>query len=178
MPEPGTTYRPAGGPEELLQILSLQEANPREGLAPGERRSEGFVTLRHSMPLLKRMQEACPQLVAVQGKEVIGYALCLHPALQQEVPALAPMFERIRQLLGASRDYRVMGQICIAKKARRQGHFRALYARLQQQCQPLPIITEVAAENLRSLEAHHAIGFRLLDTHREENTTWHVIIQP
>lgn len=117
-------------------------------------------------------------MVAVQEKEVIGYALCLHRALQQEVPALAPMFERIRQLLDSSQDYRIMGQICIAKKARRQGHFRALYDSLQQQCQPLPIITEVAADNLRSMEAHLAIGFRLLDTHTEDNTTWQVIIRP
>ena len=58
-----------------------------------------------------------------------------------------------------------MGQICIAKNYRKQGIFRGLYhfykAELQYQFNYL--ITEVAAINPRSMQAHEAVGFKIID---------------
>lgn len=178
LPTAFTQYRPAVSDAELQAILELQQRNLKGVLSPEEQLKEGFVTLSHTLPLLQKMQAACPQIVAVRNGNVVGYALCLHPELAAEVPLLGPMFERIQNKLGAKADYRVMGQICIDKSARGQGVFRKLYQCLQEHCSPLPIITEVAENNRRSLQAHQAIGFRLLETHKEGDTNWHVVIWP
>lgn len=171
-------YRPARSSGELEQILALQRINLKGTLPPEEERQEGFVTLTHSLPLLQLMQEACPQVVALWDNRVVGYALCLHPDLQDQVPALGPMFACIREQAEAPEAYRVMGQVCVAKEARGTGVFRAMYECLKQQCSPLPLITEVSDANRHSLGAHLAIGFRELAVHQEGDTLWHVVIWP
>jgi hypothetical protein len=37
------------------------------------------------------------------------------------------------------------------------------------------LVTEVASNNLRSLQAHYAIGFKTLITHESNDTQWHLI---
>ncbi|SFR38051.1 hypothetical protein SAMN04490243_1344 [Robiginitalea myxolifaciens] len=169
-------YRPAKTNEELCQILDLQARNLRSVLDPDTVAREGFVTLQHSLELLKRMQVMAPQFIAWDGKQVQGYALCLHPEIQEAVPDLAPMFGSIESHLEPETDYRVMGQVCIAREFRNQGHFRKLYRALSSACSPLPLITEVAADNPRSLGAHFAVGFTELTQHQEGSTLWHVIM--
>ena len=40
------------------------------------------------------------------------------------------------------------------------------------------IITEVSSRNERSLQAHLAVGFEILDQHEEEGKRWITIILP
>lgn len=173
---PEVFYRPAVTDRELLEVLDLQRRNQPAALSAEEMEREGYVTLTHSLPLLRQMQGRGPQIVCVANGRVVGYALCLHPELAGEVPALAPMFRAIRLVRGADSEYRVMGQVCIEKKFRGQGHFRRLYRELQKCCSPLPLITEVAESNKRSLEAHRAIGFESLTRHEDGGTRWEVLI--
>lgn len=169
-------YRPAQSDAELLQILELQRANQPARLSQREMREEGFVTLTHTPDLLREMHRACPQVVAMAGEQLAGYALCLHPDLRGLVPALSEMFLTYEAHRPDGGDYRVMGQICVHRDYRRQGHFRGLYHRLREQCAPLPLVTEVAAANARSLQAHLAIGFEKLAQRRENGVPWEVIV--
>lgn len=171
-------YRAAKTDIELQQILELQALNLKPALDKEEQRTQGFVTLKHTLPLLKKMQDECPQIVALRGNQVLGYALCMSPNHQDLLPELSPMFQTIREKLGGHTPYRVMGQICIAKEARKQGVFRGLYQCLRDRVQPLPILTEVAEENVRSLQAHLAIGFRVIANRSGNGTNWHVIQWP
>lgn len=173
-----TEYRPARSEAELLQILELQQANLFANIAPEVREREGFLQVRHTLSLLQKMQAACPQVIALQGNELAGYALCMHPSLGGDIPDLLPLFDFIRKTLPGDTDFRVMGQVCVAAPYRRQGHFRKLYETLQAACRPLPIITEIASINTRSLEAHRAIGFRKLGWHQETGLRWEVVILP
>ena len=168
-------YRPAKSEAELLQILDLQRANQASQLSEREMREEGFVTLTHTLDMLLQMHRACPQVVAVAGDVLAGYALCLHPELRALVPALAEMFTTYEAHRPSDPAYRVMGQICVHRAFRRQGHFRGLYHRLREQCAPLPLVTEVAAANVRSLQAHLAIGFKQVALRYEDGVPWEVL---
>ncbi|NNE77330.1 MAG: hypothetical protein HKN31_09690, partial [Pricia sp.] len=77
----------------------------------------------------------------------------------------------------APHNYMVMGQICIDKAFRGKGVFRQLYETMRLTLLPefASIITEVDAENLRSLHAHYAIGFTDLKTYRAGGRVWRLI---
>lgn len=173
-----TAYRPALNDAELLQILQLQQANLYDHLSPETREREGFLKVRHNLPLLQKMQAAGPQIVALQGGELAGYALCMHPSQEADIPELQPLFAFLRKTLPEDFDFRVMGEVCVAAAYRRQGHFRKLYETLRAAVHPLPIITEIASVNTRSMAAHQAIGFRKLGSHQETGLGWEVVIWP
>ncbi len=173
-----TEYRPARTDAELLRILELQRANLYEQVSPEVREREGFLKIRHNLPLLRKMQAAGPQIIALHGDELAGYALCMVPGQEADIPELKPLFDLVRKNLPEGLDFRVMGQVCVASAYRRQGHFRKLYETLFESCHPLPVITEIASINTRSLQAHRAIGFRRLGSHQETDLRWEVMIWP
>ena len=109
------------------------------------------------------------------NQTLAGYALCLHPDLAGLIPGLRPMFRELKALENPPKDFRVMGQICIASSFRRQGLFRGLYEHFKKNVAPLPVITEVARSNKRSLKAHSAIGFKTVAIHSEGGETWEVL---
>ncbi len=172
------TFRKSSSIEELHQILKLQQKYLRSNILPEELQQEGFVTISHSLGLLKKMNDVCPHIIAKDGKKVIGYALCMHPKLSEALELLKPMFQEVRAILPEVEKYIVMGQICIHKDYRRKGVFRKLYQTMKKAIHPEfeSIITEVDAENTRSLNAHYAVGFKLLTTHRENNREWNLIV--
>jgi RimJ/RimL family protein N-acetyltransferase len=70
-----------------------------------------------------------------------------------------------------------MGQICVAKKYRKQGIFRGLYAFYKEELQDQFdfLITDVAVINERSMQAHEAVGFKKIDTYEEDAVVWNII---
>ena len=167
---------------ELRQILELQKLNLKQNLSEDFIHTEGFVYVEHSFAVLKRMNEACPHFIAIKENQVIGYALCMLERFRRDVPVLEGMFNYIDKVLASKElsnlHYLVMGQICVDKAYRGKGVFRNLYNnyRLGLEHEYEAVITEVNAKNLRSLEAHKAIGFECLDRHIEENDHWELII--
>ena len=157
-------YRQASTKDELNQILRLQQENLPENLSTSERVAEGFVTVKHTLNILKVMNESCPHTIAVDNQRIVGYALSMHPRFGGAIEVLKPMFKKIEKLGLEEDDYIVMGQICIAKSHRKQGIFRGLYQNMKQFINPTfkKIITQVDARNSRSLNAHYAIGFEIL----------------
>ncbi|MGZ9677366.1 N-acetyltransferase family protein [Flavobacterium sp. GNP001] len=163
--------------EELEQIRELQLQNSCFQISTEEKTKEGFVTIQHTVSLLEKMNNACKHIIAKDHTKVIGFALVMLPSFKAEIPALQPLFTRIEQLVAREAKYVVMGQICISKDYRKQGVFRALYHFYREQLQGEfdVLITEVATLNQRSLQAHQAIGFKIIATYLEHDLEWNII---
>lgn len=163
--------------QELLQILELQRENLPGNISNGERASEGFLTVVHDLGLLNRMNLKCAHMIAMEEDVLTGYALCMHPEFEDEIPVLKPMFEKLKSAADKSAKFMVMGQICVRKSFRRKGVFRGLYNYMKDELSADydSIITEVDAENTRSLNAHHAIGFKDRQVYNSGSRCWHLI---
>ena len=170
-------YVTASDDSELLQILKLQLANLPSSLSDNEKQSEGFVTVSHSLELLKAMNKKCPHILAKSDDLVVGYALCMHPDFRDKIDVLKPMFREIDKVLSPDEPYLIMGQICIAKSHRKRGIFRGLYKKMRESTQTefSTIITEVDNRNQRSLLAHYAVGFRDLYQYHSDGTNWFLL---
>ena len=163
--------------DELYQILELQSQNFTESISFSEKEKEGFVTVKHDIKLLKRMQTKEPHIMAKYDSKVVGYALSMHPDFEEEIEILKPMFHKIKSLLTGAESFLVMGQICIDKSYRKQGLFKGLYNKMKQEFSSSYncLITEVASSNQRSLNAHYAVGFKDLLIYEADSVTWHLI---
>ncbi len=163
--------------QELEQILLLQKQNLPGNISTEEKISEGFVTVSHTLSLLDEMNQVCPHVIAKSGQSVVGYALCMHPVFGDRIPILKPMFDQLLSRIPKDQTYMVMGQICIDKLFRKKGLFRGLYSLMKKELKPEYdlIITEVDAENIRSLNAHYAVGFEDLHIYNWGSQNWHLI---
>jgi len=127
------------------------------------------------------MHDACPHIVAKHHEKVIGYALCMLQKFKKEIPVLIPMFHEIDKELLLKKErinYLVMGQVCIDKAYRKQGVFRGLYHFMKQELNTSfdAVITEVDSANVRSSNAHKAIGFEELKTYTSNGQEWELIV--
>jgi GNAT superfamily N-acetyltransferase len=171
---------------DVHQILELQAANLASALTPDTIASQGFVTVRHEIDVLVRMNEAAPAIIAKDGDRVVGYALVMPRAFASHVPILQPLFDTLDALswrgvsLQDQARWFVMGQICIADGYRGRGIFDGLYRTMADAYRDRYdfTVTEVAARNTRSLRAHARAGFRTL--HRYADATageeWEIIV--
>jgi GNAT superfamily N-acetyltransferase len=171
-------YKRASTLDELEQIRTLQLQNSSQNISSEEKLQEGFVTVQHSVALLEQMNSACAHIIAKDNDAVVGFALVMLSGFRNEIKALIPMFERIDELVPKDKTYVVMGQICVDKNHRKQGIFRGLYHFYREELQHQfdYLITEVAAINLRSMQAHEAIGFKIIDTYNEDGIVWNIIL--
>lgn len=170
-------YKRATTLDELDQIRKLQLQNSPQCINAVEKLQEGFVTVQHNVALLEQMNFACAHIIAKDNDSVIGFALVMLSSFRNEIKLLIPMFEKIDELVPKCKTYVVMGQICIAKNYRKQGIFRALYhfykSELEDQFDFL--VTEVDATNVRSLQAHEAVGFKIIDSYEEDGIVWNIV---
>lgn len=168
---------------ELEQILDLQRKNLKQELSEEEMRSQGFVTVHHDLAALEHMHALAPSVMALQGSELVAYALMMPRECRILMPVLVPMFELFDRLeyrgkpLNDHRFY-VMGQICIDKAHRGRGLFELLYHKHRELYQQRFdfIITEVAVRNQRSLRAHERVGFQTVHTYRDATDEWAVVL--
>ena len=171
--------------DEVSEILELQAGNHPSALTSETMASQGFVTVRHDPPVLRRMNEVAPAIIAKAGTRVVGYALVMPRSFAAAVPILRPFFDLLGTLswkgvsLGGNPRWFVMGQICIADGYRGVGIFDGLYRTMAERYGDRFdfTVTEVAARNPRSLRAHARVGFRTLHVYRDTSTgeEWHVI---
>lgn len=171
-------YKRASTLEELEQIRELQLQNSSQNITYEEKLQEGFVTVQHTVALLEQMNTACAHIIAKEGEKVVGFALVMLSNFRNEIEVLIPMFERIDALLPPNKSYVIMGQVCVDKNYRKQGIFRGLYDfyRTQLQHEFDYLITEVAAINQRSMNAHESIGFKKIDSYEEEGINWNIML--
>lgn len=174
----------AASDSDLAPILALQRRNVEEALDPTEVTAEGFVTVRHDLPLLRAMNRAAAHVVARSCGQVVGYALVMLREFEDRIPILRPMYDMLAHLEydGAPVDdyrYFIMGQVCIDKPHRGRGIFAEMYRKMCELYSPAydMTITEVARRNTRSIRAHDKVGFRLLHRYRDpHDEEWDVIV--
>jgi ribosomal protein S18 acetylase RimI-like enzyme len=170
-------YTRASSKNELLQILELQKKNAITSVDKKEQENEGFVTLSHSYEILKQMNDACPHIIAKDGDLVVGYALVMLKEFRDKISILSAMFETATELLG-DKKYLAMGQVCISKQYRKQGVFKGMYQFYKEELENDfdCLLTEVATNNQRSLNAHLNVGFKILKTQNTDGVSWELII--
>lgn len=173
-----TAYKQVDSDIELQKILELQQQNLPKNLTEKELLKDGFLTVEHDFELLKKMNATQPHTIAKNGTAVIGYALSMHPKFAEEIEVLKPMFREIQKVVSKDATIMIMGQICIAKAYRGQGIFRGLYQSMQKFIPPRysKIITEVDVKNIRSMNAHKAIGFKELKRYFSDGKGWSLIM--
>lgn len=170
------TYKRASSDNELYQILEIQLRALKGNVSLEEQKEQGYITVPHTFEVLKKMNDACPHILALRDGKVVGYALTMLTSFRNEMEILIPMFETADHLL-ANKNYLVMGQICIDKPYRGKGVFKGLYAYYKQELSTKYdcLFTEVATLNTRSLNAHMAVGFQILDTQVTDGTSWEMV---
>lgn len=166
------TYTTARSRADLEQILALQRSN-LPGAAPGQDQ-QGFVSLQYTVPLLETVCGPYRHVIASDGGRVVGYALVLLREAKEHFPEIADMFGAVEAWRAPGTRYFVMGQVCVAEGYRGQGVFRGLYHQLRAQMRDHFdfVATDVSRKNLRSMQAHAAVGFREIN----EGSPWQVIV--
>ncbi|MFQ3304994.1 MAG: putative GNAT superfamily acetyltransferase [Polaribacter sp.] len=171
------TYTKVTADKELSEILDLQRKNLFQNLSKDDREEHGFVTIKHTLEILKAMQQACPHTIAKYEGKVVGFALSMTKDFANDIAVLKPMFDEISKLVSTEK-YLVMGQICIAKDFRKQGVFRGLYQFMKTViCLNIfdAILTEIDLKNHSSLKAHESVGFLQLKDFKNENRSWRIV---
>jgi len=162
---------------DLQGVLALQRASR----APTQ---DGFVTVEHTLDILRAMHAVAPSVVARDPEGlVVGYALAMTEEARALLPILEPMFALVERLPPAALSARpgarwyVMGQIAVAPAYRGRGVFDALYAEHRARYRERfdLVITEVATRNARSMRAHQRVGFRTVTTYRDATDEWALI---
>lgn len=176
------TFTTAQTDQDLQQILHLQKENQPKNLSPEEIQAQGFVTVEHNFPLLKKMNFPHPHIIAKIDNQVVAYALVMLSAMREEIPVLISMFEKIDKLTIngqplAEIPYFVMGQVCVAKSCRGQGVFGGLYRKMAEEMKSDfdYIITEIATRNTRSMRAHEREGFEVLLKFKDAVEEWAIV---
>ena len=176
-------YCTATTDEELAQILTLQQANHASSLSKADAARDGFVTVMHSFELLKKMNQAAPQIIAKDGEAVVGYALVMLRSFSDMIPVLQPMFDRLSTIALHNKkitdhSFYVMGQICVDENYRGKGVFDSLYAKhkaLNESKYDL-CVTSVSTRNKRSMRAHERVGFETVLTFRDQTDEWNILV--
>ena len=129
------------------------------------------------------MAEYLPQVIALnEAGQVVGYNLAMHGALRDEIPSLVPMFDIFAETYYQGRPLKqypffVGGQVCVDNAYRGQGLLRQLYIKTSQSVpsEYQLCVTEVAARNTISLNAHLKMGFEVINTYQDDKELWKVI---
>ncbi len=190
-------------PEELDQIAHLSHINLLTNISRETKAKEGFVTWSYSAVDLKALHEIAPSVVAVDAPDkfgdqdpapkvaaevrvrepqVVGYALTLLPESVSAYPRMQGTLDHLATLQYEGKplsEYRfyLMGQICVAESHRGKGVVDLLYEfhRKQFSSQFEMLVTEISTSNLRSQKAHERVGFKIIDTYRDESDQWNVV---
>ena len=169
---------------DVQGILALQQANLRKNVPADVQADQGFVTVEHDPVVLTRMNQAAPSVIAKDDDIVVGYALTMLPEFGTDIPELLPLFNLINTLTYKEkpvRDYQwyVMGQVCVAEGYRGQRIFDRMYEHHREvyDNQYQLLITDISANNIRSLRAHARVGFKTLHEFHDSTIgeTWVVV---
>lgn len=171
------SIEPAATEEDLQAILELQARNMPEVVGDGALASDGFVSVRHDLALLRTLHASSPHIIARHEGAVVGYALGMSRTYSNTIEMLRGVFLRIEELENVASDYVVCGQVCVAKNSRGQGIFRRLYQEMGRYYAKdySAIITAIDERNERSLGAHFAVGFEQLLRFADSGRTWVIV---
>lgn len=169
--------------DTVRKILDLQSKNLRKNLSREEAASQGFVFVEHDFDILMSIcQEEAP-VVAFDGEDLAGYAICMSKVFAHQVPELKMFFEQLDQLVVnghklGNQSYLACGQICIAKAYRGQNLMSRLYHHMQKlKDRYMYCVTEISSQNIRSLYAHQKVGFKKIMQHiGDDAEIWEIVL--
>lgn len=169
---------------DLQKILDLQACNLATNISPEQALEQGFLTVKHELPVLKRMNNLEQGIMAKDGDVAAGYILAMSKACRNDIPILISMFDAFDQLLykGKKLDayrYIVVGQICVAEGYRGQGTFDKMYEAYRTLLSPKYdfAITEISKRNYRSLRAHARVGFETIhEFTAPDGEEWDIVV--
>ncbi|MEP7109466.1 MAG: GNAT family N-acetyltransferase [Ferruginibacter sp.] len=159
-------YTTSKSKADLSGIIELQKTNLAANLTREEISCQGFVTVVHSFPVLKKMNDIEQHIICKDKEKVIAYLLAMTAKSKNDIPVLLPMFETFDKIVYkgkpvSSYNYMVVGQVCVDKNYRGQGILDKCYDMYKSSFKDRYdfAITEIAGSNLRSINAHKRIGF-------------------
>lgn len=170
--------------QELQQILELQQKNLSKNLTLEETLEQGFLTVEHDFPTLKKMNDFENAIIAKDGQQVVGYLLAMTSDLRMDIPILMPMFEVMDELEYKGQKlhqyhYIVVGQACIAEAYRGKGLFDRFYSAYKTFLKDKYefTITEISKYNQRSQRAHKRIGFEFISEYNGfDGEEWQIVL--
>ncbi|HWZ21567.1 MAG TPA: hypothetical protein VNW06_02875 [Cytophagaceae bacterium] len=173
----------ANSKEELIEILILQEKNHRQNISTEAGLKNGFLSVRHELEVLKKMNLASPQIIAKAGDKVVAFAMVMLSSFKTSTPAMIPLFEMLEKISYKGKKitdytYYIMGQICIDENYRSQGIFDKLYLKHKEvYSKQFDIcVTEISSKNLRSMKAHQRVGFEVIHTFKDQVDEWNIVV--
>ena len=168
---------------ELEQIAQLSAANLSTNISAETKAKEGFVTWVYPQETLYALHVLVPSVIVMDGDKLAGYAITLTKECVTIYPPLAGTVDYVSTIDYKGKpliDYPVyfMGQICVDKDYRGQGVVEMLYEYHRKQFSPQysMLITEISTKNPRSSKAHEKVGFKVLDTHHENDEEWDLVV--
>jgi predicted GNAT family N-acyltransferase len=170
---------------DIEGILALQQANLRKNIPIDRQLDQGFLTVEHDPDVLIRMNQMAPSVIAKDGNKVVGHCLTMVPEFRKDVPELLAFFNLLETLDYRGKpinqyDYYVMGQVCVADGYRGQQLFDRMYDHQRDlyNSQYQLLITDISANNRRSLRAHARVGFQKLHEFYDAaiGETWVVVV--
>ena len=177
--------------EDIHHLLTLQKDNLKQNLDAETIDSQGFVSFVYSPEDIKGMMRDEPQIIAVDGNEIVGYALTASLEYARTVKLLQPLLEKSRTLTyndtylqpnsnnSNGLKYYIMGQVCVKIGYRGIGVFDALYEGHKEHLSAKydGVITEIATENKRSLAAHRRVGFKTIHEYYDDisQKDWEIV---
>lgn len=169
--------------DEIRGIKQLHDLNLKKNLSPEQQKSQGFVTFEYSLDFLKTIHEVHPSIIAVDEGKVVGYVL----VVTRESRKLHPLIDSFVEVLSGV-DYQgvkidtlsfcLVGQLCVAQSHTGQGLVQRMYHAYQARHAGDYdyLITDVDAENPRSLKAHLKTGFQVVGSLTHEQSRWDIIL--
>jgi ribosomal protein S18 acetylase RimI-like enzyme len=171
--------------ELVDNLLSLQQLNLKNNIDVVTQQSQGYLSFPYTNPILQRMMCEEPQPIALAEGQVVGYALATTLNVCQTIDLMLPLLDMFNSLTFNGKPlnqyrYYVMGQVCVRAGYRGIGVFDALYAQHRNWFAERYdfVVTEIAADNLRSIAAHRRVGFQTLHRYFDavSQKTWEVVI--
>jgi hypothetical protein len=177
-------YKRVNSEQELQLILDLQWENHKSQISDEEKKSQGFLTVRHSLEELSYMHAIEPSVLAMSDNILAAYVIAMTTQSRNVIPALVPMFEMFDNLTLnykklSTYTYMVVGQVCVSKNFRGKNVFSSVYEAYKNFFKEKFdfAITEIATNNLRSMKAHQKLGFETIETYTDEfDIEWNIVV--
>lgn len=168
---------------ELEGIKQLQELNLRKNIARTKALADGYLSADYSLEFLNHMHQAHPSIIALSDKKVVGYSLVAVKSIRNNHTLLGELFNTIdntiyNEIPLNDTNYVVVGQLCVAKDFRGKGVSREMYNYFRKHLSGSfkYCITDVASDNLPSLNAHLSTGFVVVASQNYGGINWHIVL--
>jgi GNAT superfamily N-acetyltransferase len=169
---------------DIHQIMNIQSENQRKNLTPSQQKN-GYLSIAFSVAEFKDFNNDLCVVVAKEQHEVVGYCCVSSAAFNAQFPILD-------QIVGGIASYAIpdtkdmptegksciYGPVCIARSHRGKGVLEKLSAfglEIAKDRGYAYCFSFIAADNVRSLQAHMKLSFHTVGTVNHNNNEYVVI---